>query len=158
MEQVRLCTVCPIENWLGTSKTTYRFGWMIQICYSRALERRCLPYTTRLEGLWYNTLWSHLIGSETARSLFLIFCPFFPQNTFDPVLAPPFNGTKWKWNPLSERLSHGPQSWKQVPDLIDLRRPLEGDFLGFEFGHFARCEKITNFLSSGELRSLWEDY
>ena len=42
---------------------------------------------------------------------------------------------------------------KQVPDLIDLRRPLKGDFLGFEFGYFAHCEKITNFLSSGELRS-----
>ena len=26
MEQVRLCTVCPVENWLGTSKTTYRAG------------------------------------------------------------------------------------------------------------------------------------
>ena len=25
-EQVRLCTVCPMENWLGTSKTTYRVG------------------------------------------------------------------------------------------------------------------------------------
>ena len=24
MEQVRFCTVCPVENWLGTSKTTYR--------------------------------------------------------------------------------------------------------------------------------------
>ena len=43
---------------------------------------------------------------------------------------------------------------KQVPDIIDLRRILEGDFLGFEIGHFARCEKIVNFLSSGELRSL----
>ena len=26
MEQVRLCTVWPQENWLGTSKTTYRVG------------------------------------------------------------------------------------------------------------------------------------
>ena len=42
MEQVRLCTVWPQENWLGTSKTTCRVGWMIWICYSRALERRCL--------------------------------------------------------------------------------------------------------------------
>ena len=42
MELVRLCTVWPQENWLGTSKTTYRVGWMIWICYSRALERRCL--------------------------------------------------------------------------------------------------------------------
>ena len=42
MEQVRLCTVCPMENWLGISKTTYRVGWLIWICYSRALERRCL--------------------------------------------------------------------------------------------------------------------
>ena len=41
-EQIRLCAVCPIENLLGTSKTTYRVGWMIWICYSRALERRCL--------------------------------------------------------------------------------------------------------------------
>ena len=44
MEQVRHCTVWPLENWLGTSKTTYltRVRWMIWICYSRALERRCL--------------------------------------------------------------------------------------------------------------------
>ena len=42
MEQVRRCTVCPMENWLGTSKTTYRVGWMIWMCYSHALERRCL--------------------------------------------------------------------------------------------------------------------
>ena len=42
MVQVRLCAVWPMENWLGTSKTTYRVGWMIWICYSRALERRCL--------------------------------------------------------------------------------------------------------------------
>ena len=42
MEQVRLCTVWPTENWLGTSKTTYRVGRMIGICYSRALDRRCL--------------------------------------------------------------------------------------------------------------------
>ena len=42
MELVRLCTVWPQENWLGTCKTTYRVGWMIWICYSRALERRCL--------------------------------------------------------------------------------------------------------------------
>ena len=42
MEQVRLCTVCPMKNWLGTSKTTYRVGWMIWIWYSHALERRCL--------------------------------------------------------------------------------------------------------------------
>ena len=41
-EQVRLCRVCPMENWLGTSKTTHRVGWMIWICYSRALERKCL--------------------------------------------------------------------------------------------------------------------
>ena len=26
MERVRLCTVCPMENWCGTSKTTYRVG------------------------------------------------------------------------------------------------------------------------------------
>ena len=26
MEQVMLRTVCPMENWLGTSKTTYRVG------------------------------------------------------------------------------------------------------------------------------------
>ena len=26
---VRLCTVWPMENWLGTSKTTYRVGGMI---------------------------------------------------------------------------------------------------------------------------------
>ena len=26
LEQVRLCTVCPMESWLGTSKTTYRVG------------------------------------------------------------------------------------------------------------------------------------
>ena len=26
IEQVRLCTVCPMENWLGTSKTPYRVG------------------------------------------------------------------------------------------------------------------------------------
>ena len=26
MEQVRLCTVRPKENWIGTSKTTYRVG------------------------------------------------------------------------------------------------------------------------------------
>ena len=42
MEQVRLCAVFPMENWLGTSKTTYRVGWMIWICYSHSLERRCL--------------------------------------------------------------------------------------------------------------------
>ena len=42
MEQVWLCTVCPMENWLGASKTTYRVELMICICYSRALERRCL--------------------------------------------------------------------------------------------------------------------
>ena len=42
MDQVRLCAVWPTENWLGTSKTTYRVGWMIWLCYSRALERRCL--------------------------------------------------------------------------------------------------------------------
>ena len=42
MEQVRLCTVCLMENWLGTSKTKYRVGWMIWICYSCALERKCL--------------------------------------------------------------------------------------------------------------------
>ena len=42
MEQVWLCTVCAMENWLGTSKTTHRVGWMIWICYSCALERWCL--------------------------------------------------------------------------------------------------------------------
>ena len=42
MEQVRLCAVWPTENKLGTSKTTYRVGWMSLICYSRARERRCL--------------------------------------------------------------------------------------------------------------------
>ena len=42
MEQVRLCAVWPTENWLGTSKTTYKVGWMIWICYSRALDRWCL--------------------------------------------------------------------------------------------------------------------
>ena len=49
MEQVRICTVCPTENWLGTSKTTYRVGWMIWICYSRALERRCLLLTLSVQ-------------------------------------------------------------------------------------------------------------
>ena len=43
MGQVRLCAVRPTENWLGTSKTTYRVGWMIWIRCSHALERRCLP-------------------------------------------------------------------------------------------------------------------
>ena len=55
--------------------------------------------------------------------------------------------------PLSRLGSFVGSLIEQVPDLIDLRRPLEGDFWGFEFGHFARCAKITNFLSSGELRS-----
>ena len=49
--------------------------------------------------------------------------------------------------PLSRLCSFVGSLIEQVPDLIDLRRPLEGDFLGFEFGHFDRCEKITNFLS-----------
>ena len=29
MKQVRLCAVWPMENWLGSSKTTYRVGGMI---------------------------------------------------------------------------------------------------------------------------------
>ena len=50
MEQVRLCTVCPKENW----RTTYRVGWMIWfwICYSRALERWLLVNIIRC--------WRHL--------------------------------------------------------------------------------------------------
>ena len=42
MEQVRLCAVRPMKDWLGTYRTTLRVGWMMWICYSRALERRPL--------------------------------------------------------------------------------------------------------------------
>ena len=37
-----LYVVYPMDYWFGSSKTTYRVRWMIWICYSRALERRCL--------------------------------------------------------------------------------------------------------------------
>ena len=58
MEQVRLCTGWPRENWLGTSKTTYRVGWMIWMCYSHALEIRCLEHG-RLFSLW-SIIWNLL--------------------------------------------------------------------------------------------------
>ena len=52
IEQIRLCTVWPQEIWFGTSKTTYRDGWMIWICYSRALERQCLSSSQRTLAIW----------------------------------------------------------------------------------------------------------
>ena len=33
----------------------------------------------------------------------------------------------------------GAKDGEQVPNLIDLRRPLEGDFLRYDLGHFAPC-------------------
>ena len=57
MKQVRLCAVWPMEDCLGTFKTTYRVGWMIWICYSRALDRRCLfHHLPGLMGNWQNWL------------------------------------------------------------------------------------------------------
>ena len=57
LEQVRLCTVCRMENWLGSSKTTYRVGWMIWICYSRALERRYLGPHRRSRSEKFSDVW-----------------------------------------------------------------------------------------------------
>ena len=57
MEQARLCTDCPMENWLGSSKTTYRVGWMIWICYSRALERRYLGPDRRSRSEKFSDVW-----------------------------------------------------------------------------------------------------
>ena len=51
MEQVRLCAVWPMKDWLGTFRTTLRVGWMIWICYSRALERRPLVHACKLRSL-----------------------------------------------------------------------------------------------------------
>ena len=43
MEQVRLCAVWPMENWLG-SFMNHKQGWMtVWGCCWRALEKRCLP-------------------------------------------------------------------------------------------------------------------
>ena len=39
MEQVRLCAVWPMENWLGSSLNQIQ-GWLtVQVSYSRALEQ-----------------------------------------------------------------------------------------------------------------------
>ena len=69
MEQVRLCTACPMENWHGTSKTTYRVGGMIWICYSRALERRCLR--ERRKERWRGSCKFELrVGASSVHLLF----------------------------------------------------------------------------------------
>ena len=45
MEQVSLCAVWPMENWLGTSLNQIR-GWTaVRESYSRALEKEPLPLT-----------------------------------------------------------------------------------------------------------------
>ena len=71
MEQVRLCTVWPMENWLGTSKTIYRVGWLIWICYSRAVERRCLSLSFP-SALMNVELWSRR-GQESRLSETIFF-------------------------------------------------------------------------------------
>ena len=45
MEQVRLCAVWPMENWLGSSLNHIQ-GWTtVRVFYSRALEQGYLPLT-----------------------------------------------------------------------------------------------------------------
>ena len=48
MEQVRLCAVWPMENWLGSSLNQIQ-GWTtVRESYSRALEQGPLPSPSRL--------------------------------------------------------------------------------------------------------------
>ena len=52
-----------MKDWLGTFRTTLRVGWVIWICYSRALERRPLVFA---DGSW--TPFDRLLMRRWSRS------------------------------------------------------------------------------------------
>ena len=56
MEQVRLCAVWPIENWLGSSLNQIR-GWTtVRESYSRALEQGTLLFPESDQEIKIQTL------------------------------------------------------------------------------------------------------
>ena len=84
MEQVRLCAVWPMENWLGSSLNHIQ-GWTtVRESYSHALEQGPLPHRVR------QTLPFYSIGGIgiLLRSPFALIAPFpFPAEVCS---LPPF--------------------------------------------------------------------
>ena len=104
MEQVRLCTVCPMENWLDTYKTTNRVGWVIWICYSRALERRC-PIQRERSQCWRES--ERFLGVDAPSNIDLgevenvgrdwIFQLFEVAKDADPDEEGAHDWSTWEW-------------------------------------------------------------
>ena len=101
MEQVRLCAVWPMENWLGSSLNQTQ-GWTtFRESYSRALEQGPLAMAT--------SFCSRVIEAHSVGFTFQSYFSIQPTNEGEPTFPSPKSPART----TSELISSSPKVWER---------------------------------------------